>query len=346
MTNEEVRAWLDEEWQIALESPGNLDGQVERLVNSPTASIRFAVFTQLLGKIADPARSLIVLQLAAGWDARSFCSAVVVPWVRANNNVVGSSGDPYVSNPLRRPTLHERQDQLRDRAAWDALVAFLGPLDRASSGDLQDAFRRVLRANVRRLSRQTFLYPIPQRISLGDLESKVDKFLDIQSGGLRPLAVATALLRLVGEGFSLFSNVTSQGINEADAATGMPGDIMCFQGEDLRLVVEVKDVNLTIAHVSASSLKAKESEEGIASLLFAVPGIHQQDEKAIAAVVGQEWAAGLNIYSANILTLMRSVFVLLEETWRIRFLRGIGSELDRHQDQAARRSWYDLLTHR
>ena len=42
------------------------------------------------------------------------------------------------------------------------------------------------------------------------------------TGDLQPHAVTTALMRTVGEAFSLFSKVESQGITEADAAGATP----------------------------------------------------------------------------------------------------------------------------
>jgi len=105
-----MRQWLDAAWAEVLEAgQKDPDDEVDRLVNSRLVSIRHAFVTQLLGKIADPTRSLMAFQLgeqeagAGAWDARSFCTAVVVPWVAENHNVMGTSPDPYVINPLRRP---------------------------------------------------------------------------------------------------------------------------------------------------------------------------------------------------------------------------------------------------
>ena len=82
------------------------DPKVDALANSKVVAVRYALVTQMLGKIADTTRDLCILQQAAGgpgaWDARSFSKAVVVPWVSANDNVIGTSADPYVSKPLRR----------------------------------------------------------------------------------------------------------------------------------------------------------------------------------------------------------------------------------------------------
>ena len=349
MDNSEIRAWLDAEWNAAMQAPDPTpDPEVDALANSKISSIRYALVTQMLGKIADPARNLLALQLgeavAGAWDARSFASAVVVPWERDNQQVLGNSPDPYVSNPLRRPRLDDGAS-VRDKAAWDEFVAFLTPLDAAPPEVFLHSFRRVLRALVRRLTLQSFAYPIPKRVSQARLESLVAAFLGEPSGGLRPLAVSAALFRTLGEAFRLFSEVRSQGINEADSASGMPGDVMCFDHDgNIYLAVEVKDTNLTLAHVQEASRKAKQSKDVLSNFLFAVPGIRQDHVPAIKVLTHLNWTEGLSIYTATIPALLGTTLVLLDESWRVRLVREIGNELDKRQNQPSRRAWFDLLS--
>jgi len=115
VNNSEARAWLDAEWSKALEKNaaqvGDIDEQLDRLVNSRVSSVRYALITQLLGKLTDPKRSLMCLQSGSSdpgaWNARSFCDAVIVPWVSENQNVLGTSAEPYASKPLRRERFAE-----------------------------------------------------------------------------------------------------------------------------------------------------------------------------------------------------------------------------------------------
>ena len=60
MDTAEAREWLDRTWEKALKTDDEApDPEVDRLVNSDVVSIRYAVLTQLLGKIADRKRSLL-----------------------------------------------------------------------------------------------------------------------------------------------------------------------------------------------------------------------------------------------------------------------------------------------
>ena len=66
MDHRDVREWLDAAWNEAIrESVIDPDPEVDALVNSDVSSIRHALVTQMLGKIADPTRSLMALQPAA-----------------------------------------------------------------------------------------------------------------------------------------------------------------------------------------------------------------------------------------------------------------------------------------
>lgn len=353
MTDDEIAAWLDREWAEALDADGSpSDLEVDRLVDSTVVSIRYAVVTQLLGKVADPARDLLCLQKGAAedaeeagrWDPRTFCVAVVVPWVRRNSEVLGSSGDPYVSNPLRRPRL-DGNEAVQRRAEWDALRDFLRGLEEAADpATVLAATRRCLQGAVRRLNRLTIEYPVPLRLSLDQLASVLRVFLDQPSNGLRPLVVTTALMSTLGKAFGLFPRVESQGLNEPDAARGMPADVMCYgPDDDLRLAVEVKDRELTMVDLDSTLVKARRNE--LENVVFTAPGIRQQGKDEFQARIADEWARGTNIYRITIVDLVCSAFALLREEWRVHFAKAVGAELDRRvAEYRHRRDWSDLLT--
>ena len=351
MDNAEARKWLDVAWTRVLETGvGEPDSEIDRLVNSKVLSIRYAILTQMLGKIANKQRSLLSLQLGTGqspgaWDARSFCSAVIVPWVADNHDVLGKSPDPYVNNPLRRLRLDEGTHQLRSKQEWDALVAFLAPLDTAGRIKLESAFIRCLESVARRLSAQSFVYQVPIRVSLPQMLRVLEAFLSEASGGLRPLVVTAATMTVLGRAFSLFTNVSSQGLNEADSSTGAPGDVICMDPNgNMMLAIEVKDRALTLADVRGSTQKARASTDLLSNLLFASPSIRDDEQDAIRENMEMAWASGLNISQIDIVDLANAAFALLSEEWRPRLLREIGSELDRRADHAHRRAWHDLLS--
>ncbi len=245
---------------------------------------------QLLGKWDGPTRDLLCLQRGAAegaeeegrWDARSFSHKIVVPWVHENNFVLGTSSEPYGSKPLRRPRLDVQTEHLRNKKAWATLVTFLEALQKRSDPDVIDAYvKRCLMSVARLLAAMDIDYLVPLRISLENLCNLIKDYTEASSGGLRPLVITTAFMKTIGQAFSLWSRVESQGINEADVARGLPGDIMCHGEDDsLRLVTEVKDRTLTLTDVDSTVKKALLHGEA-SHLLFTAPGLAETDRKDI-----------------------------------------------------------------
>lgn len=350
MNNAEAREWLEAEWERVLEEgASDPDPEIDRFVNSKTVALRYAFVTQLLGRVTDERRGLLYLQAGAheegAWNARSFATSVIVPWVAQNHGVLGTSPDPYVSKPLRRLQLTRDMPDVKNRHEWRALVVFFEALEAGGTEAVREAFERCLRSLARRLAQQSFKYQVPKRVSIEDLVEILGSFLDDPSNGLRPLAVSTALMDVLGRAFSLFSNVKSQGLNEADRAAAVPGDIMCYGDVgEISLVVEVKDRELTIADLRDSVRKTREAGEDLSNLLFAVPGIRGRDAGELDAGIRSAWASGLNVHRTDIGTLVRAAFALLGEEWRTTFLKRTGEELDKRGDYEHRKAWHDLLS--
>lgn len=114
---------------------------------------------------------------------------------------------------------------------------------------------------------------------------------------------------------------------------------MCY-GEDnrLALAVEVKQRDLTLTDVRASTQKMLESDDRLSQFLFATPGIQKKDKEEIGATMDKSWASGLNLYHTDVLALVATAFVLLAEDYRPKPLRQIGIELDSRYDHHHRRA--------
>ena len=350
MDNNEALNWLNEQWQLVLDSDfDEEDPEIDQLINSNVRSLRYALITQILGKIANEARGILFIQSGCGedplaWDARSFCSKVVVPWVSANHNVLGTSPDPYVNNPLRRARLDVDLDKLRYRDQWDAIIGFLEPLDRMERNGLEKIFIRCLKSLARRLAKQDLSYQIPARISHKIMLDLLTNYISSPSGGLRPLVLTASLMKVLGKAFSIFVSVESQKVNAPDSPTGKPGDVMCCDRDgNIILTIEVKDRNLTLADTYSSITKARSSKKTIHNLLFAAPNIEETEMSTFLKITEETWQSGLNINQIDIIDLTNATFILLAENWRIELLHEIGNELDQRGAHTDRQVWYDLL---
>ena len=78
-------------------------------------------------------------------------------------------------------------------------------------------------------------------------------------------------------------------------------------------------------------------------MIFAAPSVREKDVDEIKDRICRRWTENLNLYAVSIFNLVATTLVLLDESWRIVFLREIGNQLDELRDQAARRRWDDLL---
>lgn len=353
---EDARRVLDKAWAQTLQSEAEASDKIPRAVIDSIGEIvsgngltyRYILLTQALAKATDPHLNALCLQakskLKGAFDARSLCKDVVVDFDRANESVLGGSGDPYVSKPARIPELADRfrKDQ-KDRKGFDRLVVALEFLE-SNSPCVEDFLLCVLRAVRKRLDEVRVGYPIPKRVSAPRCYGVVSGFLSERSGGLRMQAIAVALFRTIGSRFQLFANVHSANINAADAATGQVADLECrCASGDVVLAVEVKDRQLTLiqAQEKVPAIRAK----GITEFVFLVQGgVLQCDSESISDLSEREFASGQNFYVCEFNGFLETCLVLFGEDGRRDFLKAAGEALDESKaDVQHRRAWRDCL---
>ena len=338
-------------WQEALAVPSpDINEGIDELVTCSVVSIRYALLTQLLGKLADPTRDALSIQRGEAataaadgrWDARSFCQANVVPWVGETSQVLGTSPDPYVNNPLRRPRLDAGYEPRRDRALWDKLTETLALVQERNDPEYTETQLRFCLASLtRQYNALVVQFDVPQRISLDATTSIVTRYLQEPSGGERAQIIVAALMRTIGQRFQMFDRVDRQGINEADAANDNPGDVICYLHDEPVLSVEVKDRDVTLDDVDTAILKARRSR--ITELLLATV-TPQADDVSVVQRTAQEFSLGTNVYHLHIDALIRVVLAIAGEASRVEFLTLVGEELnDRVTQPAHKLAWQELL---
>ena len=338
-------------WQETLAEPDPaIDCEIDSLIRCSVVSIRYALVTQLLGKLSDHNRDALSIQRgdpetaeAAGrWDARSFCQTHVVPWVTEAGQVLGTSPDPYVNNPLRRPRLDAGYEPRRDRELWDRLAVILQEVQEQEDPAFTESKLRLCLASLSIQYRELAVpFDVPQRISLEATSRLVAGYLSEPSGGERAQIVVAALMRTISERFGIFNRVERQGINEADAANDRPGDVVCFQGDTQVFAVEVKDRTVTLQDVDTVIGKARRSN--VTEVLFASAS-PEANEPAILAKAQNEFGLGVNVYQLEIQNLLRVVLTIAGEPSRTRFLTLVGNELnDRVTQPAHKLAWRDSL---
>lgn len=324
---------------------------IHNSVNHRQVAYRFCLLIQLLGKMTNPTIDSLRLQKkegdlgdVTGWDARSLGSKVVAPFNRKQENVLGSSGDPYVGNPMRIPKMFRGDKSKKDIAGWDTLVDILEQVEqKADPGFTKNVFRQVLIETLRRQQSLKFAYPVPPRVSLETTLALTRRFLLEKSGGDRGQALCASLFDAIGSHFGLYKQVRRAAINASDTATGQAADLECIDSEGrVVLAVEVKERSLALTDLEGTLYKCRQL--AIKDIFFTAQGVKTEDCAAIDEKISNAFASGQNIYVFQFLDFARSILALGGEPMRYTFLSKVGENLDNWNIQPRhRQAWKTLL---
>lgn len=320
-------------------------------VSHKQVAYRFCLPIQLLGKLTNSTLDCLRLQKKkgdpndlTGWDARSLGSKVVAPFNQKEENVLGTSNDPYVGNPMRIPRMVRDDRSKKDVAGWNTLVDVLEEVESRCNPDFTEVvFRQVLLEIFRRQKSLRFAYPVPLRISLENALSLAHQFLAQKSGGDRGLTLCGALFDAVGIHFGLYKKVNRARINVSDEAAGQAADLECVDAQgEVVLAIEVKERTLTLTDVEGTLRKCRKRK--IKDIFFAAPRVKSEEQSAIDERIVLAFASGQNLYVFDFFNLARSVLALGGEHIRTTFLQKVGEHLDLWNTQPShRQAWKTLL---
>jgi hypothetical protein len=320
-------------------------------VNHGQVTYRFCLLIQLLGKLTNPTIDCLCLQKkkgdpgdVTGWDARSLGSRVVAPFNRKQENVLGTSGDPYVGNPMRIPRMVRGDKSKKDVAGWNILVDVLEQVEKKGDPVFTEAvFRQVLLEILRRQQLLRFAYPIPPRVSLETALALATAFLNEKSGGDRGQALCAALFDAIGSHLGLYAQVRRAAINASDKATGQAADLECIDPSGrIVMAVEVKERSLTLTDLEGTLHKCRQLE--IKDIFFTAQGVTTEDRTSIDERISNAFASGQNVYVFEFLDFARSILAIGGEPIRRTFLSKIGENLDNWNIQPRhRQAWKTLL---
>ncbi|MBN1555251.1 MAG: restriction endonuclease, SacI family [Phycisphaerae bacterium] len=342
-SNEETAA------DISSNLPKTILEGMAKSINSSTKSYRYVLPTQLLAVMVDSSLDCRTVQegstLPGSFDARSLCKNVIVPFDRDHHNVLGGSEDPYVNNPLRIPSIiAENRSRQKNKKDYDLLCEVLAYAHEYPKF-VPNLFTYVLKEIAIRLTRVSFVYPVPNRVSLAQTTRVIQDFLAPRTGGMRLQVVSIALFRALGSILTVFQQVRSAHVNASDASTGRVADIECLDASgNIALSVEVKDQSLTLHHIQTKLPVIR--EKGIRELLFLVRGgADQERDEAVCDLLEREFITGQNVYVCEFNVFSKHAFLLLGEQGRRHFLIFVGEALDEMKaDMKDKMTWKSLLS--
>src|ERR1700733_8540199 len=249
--------------------PDALATATARLLSSNTQAYREVLIGCALARLLDDqidVRLPYVNQGDTAYNGRTLDEQVVNPFLHEHE--VPSSKGPFLS-VFRRSVgfASETREGLRDKLGFDALLVFLEHLRAADVATARNYLRFLLHGLVklREAGNVTLLHV--QRLSVEQYEVLIGGLLQVPSGGRLPVLLAVAMFQTLNQCFSLNWSIEWQGINVADRASDVGGDITVKAGSEIILAVEVTERAIDRARV-LSTFSTKVLRHGISDYLF------------------------------------------------------------------------------
>ena len=232
-----------------------VDDALSVVFSSSTQAFREALLGCFLAKLVDSTINVRTPYVSQGEDAyngRTLDERVINPILQQRR--IPCSRGPFLS-VFRRSvefTLATR-DGVRDKSGYDAflsVIAFIEdtPADENDSSGPPSTFGPFFAATYSAVYRFLELREasnVPlnriQRMSLGQITSLIAKLLATPSGGRLPMYIVVAVLQATKEHLGLDWSIQWEGINVADARSGLGGDIVVSSGGSTFWVAEVTE---------------------------------------------------------------------------------------------------------
>lgn len=281
----QVERTFADDRDLALAVPGEVKAACAALFASTTQAYRETLLGCLLARIQNrriDIRLPYVNQGPNAFNGRTLDEQVVNPYL-ADNHIPCSRG-PYLS-AFRRSVQFDSSTRkgLRDKTGYDAFLEILGYLESVDADHVLREFLVYLLTQFAKL-RESAEIPLSrlQRLSLTQFDELVSRLLTVPSGGRFPVLLAVAAFSAIKAHFKLGDwEITSQGINVSDAASGVGGDIIIASGGVILMAAEVTERPIDRARVVAT-FNTKIVQSGIKDYLFFGKGVVEEDAEVQA----------------------------------------------------------------
>ena len=200
------------------------------------------------------------------FNGRTLDERVVNPFLQ--DRMIPCSKGPYLAS-FRRSVrfIPATAGGLRDKDGYNAFLEYITALEAANEAKARTLVLYLLyRFVVLRDAANISLSRI-SRFSLEQYQALMGRLLQVQSGGIIPVLLSVAMLHTIQRCYELQWEIAWQGINVADKASGVGGDITVTQDGDIILAIEVTERPIEKAQV-VSTFNTKIVKAGIEDYLF------------------------------------------------------------------------------
>lgn len=234
--------------------PPEVREAVDALFESRTQAFRETALGCVLAVICNPDVDVTLPYIGQGpraYSGRSLDERAVNPFLHSNQ--IPASRGPFLA-VFRRDVkfVASTGTGLRDKVTYEKFLDLLTYAQGASAAGRTSLLCYLVYRFL--LLREQTNVPLArlQRLSVEQYGRVLDILLGTPSGGLFPVLLSVAMLKTINEYYGLNWNVTYQGINEADAASGAGGDITVSTGDRIEFAVEVTERVVDQARVVAT----------------------------------------------------------------------------------------------
>lgn len=260
---------------VALEANRIADAQadIDTVFASATQAYREVLLGCILAKLDDASTDVTKPYIALSENAfngRTLDERVVNPFLHEKR--IPSSKGPYLSTFRRSVDFSPAtRSGLRDKNGFDALLRLIQRVENDGSEFTNALLGGLLTGFVKLREQSTIPVAKLNRASLIQYQHLIEWMLNTPSGGRIPVVFVIALFHALRQHFGLNWEIESQGINEADSASGAGGDITIRNGSRTVFVAEVTERVVDKSRV-ISTFNTKISPDAIEDYIFFVNG--------------------------------------------------------------------------
>ena len=253
-------------------APANLARASEVVFASRTQAYREVLLGCLIARIQDKnlnIRQPYVRQGPNAFSGRSLDERVVNQFLQDKR--IPCSRGPYLS-VFRRSVefISATRDGLRDKEGYDSLLVILGYVEKTSDdSELLKLLTSVIFKFVELRERANVPLSRLHRISLEQFGQLISGLLDTPSGGRFPVLLVAAAFITIKKHMELDWDVSYQGINVADTASGAGGDITIESKGKVLITAEVTERRVDRSRIIAT-FNTKIAPQGLEDYLFFV----------------------------------------------------------------------------
>ena len=317
---------------------------MDKLFSSATQAFREALLGCLLARINDKTINIRKPYVSQGSDAfngRTLDDQVVNPILQQGR--IPLSRGPFLS-VFRRSVqfTNSTRDGVRDKSAYDAFLQLLEFIEGVAD---DETLIQVLDSMAYRFVELREASNIPltriQRMSLTQVSDLVSQLLETPSGGRLPMYIVVAAFQAVDEHFDLHWAIRWQGINVADSASGLGGDIIVSSGDTTLIVAEITE-RLVDRNRVVTTFNNKIGPDSIEDYLFFVSS-NAQPPDAVQQI-RQYFAQGHEINFVVIKDWIEAVLATIGHRGRSHFIERLLVLLESQDTPGALRvMWNDTI---